>query len=67
MAKKSKKKMPVIMSDANQHNRERALRIEKRRAYVTAKLAELRARQMAEYETNINSRGGTVDGLQKEE
>lgn len=67
MAKKSKKKMPVIMSDANQHNRERAERKEKQREYITKKMAELRARQMAEYEANINSRGGTVDGLQKEE
>lgn len=66
MAKKKRGK-PVAMADANQHNRERALRIEKRRAYVTAKLAELRAKQMAEYEANISSRGGTVDGLQKEE
>ena len=53
MAKKNKKRMPVIMSDANQHNRERALRIEKRRAYVTAKLAELRAKQMAEYDLTL--------------
>lgn len=63
MAKKSNKKMPVIMSDANQHNRERALRIEKRRAYVTAKLAELRARQMAEYEANMKQRESTMDAM----
>lgn len=66
MAKKKSSK-PVAMADANQHNRERAERKEKQKEYIVKKMAELRARQMAEYEANMNSRGGTVDGLQKEE
>ena len=63
MAKKSKKKMPVIMSDANQHNRERAERKEKQREYITKKMAELRARQMAEYEANMTQQESTIDAM----
>lgn len=61
--KKSKKKLPVIMSDANQHNRERAERKEKQREYIVKKMAELRARQMAEYEANMKQRESTVDAI----
>lgn len=63
MAKKSKKKMPVIMSDANQHNRERAERKKKEREYIAKKMAELRARQMAEYEANMTQRESTIDAM----
>lgn len=63
MAKKIKKKMPVIMSDANQHHRERAERKEKQREYIVKKMAELRARQMAEYDANMKQRESTVDAM----
>lgn len=63
MTKKSKKRMPVIMSDANQHNRERAERKEKQREYIAKKIVELRARQMAEYEANMKQQGTTVDAM----
>ena len=63
MAKKSKKKLPVIMSDTNQHNRERVERKEKQREYIVKKMAELRARQMAEYEANMKQRESTVDAM----
>lgn len=63
MAKKTKKRMPVIMSDANQHNRERVERKEKQREYIVKKMAELRARQMAEYEAKMKQRESTVDAM----
>ena len=51
------------MSDANQHNRERAERKEKQREYIVKKMAELRARQMAEYEANMKQRESTMDAM----
>lgn len=63
MAKKNKRRMPVIMSDANQHIRERAERKEKQREYIVKKMAELRARQMAEYEANMKQRETTTDAM----
>ena len=62
---KKKSKAKKMMSDANQHLKERAERIQRENNYLIKKMAELRAKQELAHQQIMSEQSKNIDAMDK--